>query len=127
MARKREYKYVGPEYHPPKVKEHERPLSPQNAINVIRAAWANGRFHLGAHFKKRSAERDIDMLDVENLIRNGAIRGVPEYCPEYKNWKYQVTGFVDERRLEVVIALDPTEDYTDTPLAILVTAYLRPE
>lgn len=127
MIRRRAYKFVGPEYHPPKVKEHQRPLSPQNAMGVIRTAWANGRFHLGTHFRKRSAERDIDMLDVENLIRNGAIRGVPEYCPDYKNWKYQVTGFIDERHLEVVIALDPTEDYTNTPLAILVTAYLRPE
>jgi len=128
VSERREYKYVGPEHRPSRVKAHESCLSPENAIAVIQTAWAKGRFHLGTHFKKRCSERGIDMLDVENLIRNGAIRGVPEYCPDYKNWKYQVAGFIDERHLEVVVALDPTEDYTDVPLAILMTAYeTKPE
>ena len=125
MAEKREYKYVGPDHQLPRAKGDGSPLSPQNAIAVIRHAWGQGRFHLGTHFKKRCNERAIDMLDVENLIRDGVVRGVPTYCPDYKNWKYQVAGFVDERHLEVVISLDPAEDYTDMPLAILVTAYER--
>jgi hypothetical protein len=94
-------------------------------MSVIQTAWAVGRIHLGTHFKKRCSERGIDMLDVENLVRNGAVQGKSEYCEDYKNWKYRVAGISDERRLEVLVALDPTEDYTDSPLAIFLTAYER--
>jgi hypothetical protein len=126
MGERREYKYCGPEKQPPRVK-NEAPLSPENAKSVIQTAWSIGRVHSGTHFKKRCRERKIDMLDVENVVRNGAVRGVPEYCPDYKNWKYRVAGFVDERQIEVVVALDPHEDYTDSPLAVLLTAYeLKP-
>lgn len=122
MSDRREYQYCGPEREIPRVK-NESPLSAENAITVIRQAWAIGRFHVGSHFKKRCTERNIDMLDVENAIHNGTIRGKPEHCPIYKNWKYRVRGLSDERTLEIVIALDPTEDYSDSPLAILLTAY----
>ena len=125
MAESKEYKYCGPEHKPPRVKEHDSPLSPQNAIAIIWRAWGLGRTHLGTHFRERCRERGIDTLDVENLIRSGAVRGTPVYCPINKNWKYQVAGFVDERELEVVIALDPAEDFTEMPLVILITAYVR--
>lgn len=125
MSEKREYNYVGPEHQSTRAKGHEAALSAQNAIAVIRAAWNEGRIHSCSHFKERCRERGIDMLDVENLIRNGEVRGEPEYCPINKNWKYRLVGLVDERRLEVVIALDPTSDYTEMPLAVLVTAYER--
>lgn len=121
----RKYKYCGPESRPHRVKTHETPLSTENALSVIRTAWAVGRVHLGTHFKERCAERGIDMLDVENLITQGAIRGCGEYVPEYKTCKYRVVGTVDDRSLEVVVALDSTEDYADSPLAILITAYER--
>lgn len=125
MAERREYKYCGSECQPPRVRS-ERPLSAENAMPVIQAAWSTGRFHSGTHFKKRCRERNIDMLDVENIVRNGTVRGRPEYCEDYKNWKYRVAGVIDERQIEVVIALDPAEDYTDSPLAILLTAYWKP-
>jgi len=122
--KRQEFRYVGPEHQLPQVKgDGSSSLSPQNAITVIRLAWNEGRFYVGSHFKNRCNERGLDMLDVENLIRNGAVCGNPQYCPINKNWKYRVTGLVDERHLEVVIALDPTVDYTDIPLAILITAY----
>jgi hypothetical protein len=122
--KRQEYRYVGPENQLPQVKgDGSSSLSPQNAITVIRSAWNGGRVYVGSHFKNRCNERGIDMLDVENIIRNGQVRGTPDYCPINKNWKYRVTGLVDERLLEVVIALDPTIDYTVIPLAILITAY----
>jgi len=125
VSENREYRYHGPERLPQRVKAHDAALSAENAITVIQKAWSNGRIHLGTHFKERCAERGIDMLDVENLVRNGAVRGQPEYCPNYKNWKYRVAGVIDDRHLEVVIALDPTEDYSESPLAIVLTAYER--
>lgn len=123
MSERRQYRYCGPESQPHRVRDHECSLSAQNAMGVIQKAWSSGRFHLGTHFKERCSGRGIDMLDVENLIRNGGLRSAPEHCPEYKNWKYRVVGVIDERYLEVVIALDPTEDYAESPLAILITAY----
>lgn len=125
MTDKRQYKYCGPEWQPPQV-QNSKPLSAENAMSVIQKAWSCGRIHSGTHFKKRCRERKIDMLDIENLVRNGAIRGKPEHCPDYNNWKYRVGGIIDERQLEVVIALDATEDYTESPLAILLTAYRKP-
>jgi|SRR5690348_7207334 len=126
MGQSREYRYCGPERRLPGGNRHEHPLSPTNALEVIRKAWSAGYFHLGSHLKKRLAERNIDMLDVGNVIRNGEVRGQGEYCYDYKNCKYRVTAVVDEREIEVVIALDPTEDYTDLPLAVIITVYERP-
>jgi hypothetical protein len=125
VSEKREFRYCGPEQQPQRVEAHTSPLSAENARSVIQNAWSNGRVHLGTHFKKRCGERDIDMLDVENLVRNGVVQPRPEYCPVYKNWKYRMAGIIDERHLEVVIALDATEDYDESPLAIVLTAYER--
>lgn len=126
MGQNREYRYCGPERQLPGANRHQSPLSGPNALAVIREAWTNGNFHLGSHLKKRLAERGIDMIDVGSIIQNGNVRGSGEYCPDYKNCKYCVSAIVDERNLEVVIALDPAEDYTDMPLAVVITAYERP-
>ena len=123
MAEKREYQYCGPEHPPQRVNKHEASLTRDNATTVIRKAWSVGRIHLGTHFKERCAERSVDMLDLENLVRSGSVCGAPEYSEEYKNWKYRMAAVIDERHLEAVIALDPNEDYTDSPLAILLTVY----
>lgn len=123
MPKGKEYRYVGPEQRPPRVRGHQGALSPPNALSVIQESWRSGRVHVGTHFKKRCLERDIDMLDIENIIRDGVVRGVPEHCAINKNWKYKVFGSFDERDLEVIVALEPTEDYTKTPLVILVTTY----
>lgn len=67
------------------------------------------------------------MIDVENLVRDGKVGDRPEYSQDYKNWKYRLTGVVDERSIEVLIALDSSEDYEKSPLAILLTAYVKDE
>jgi len=123
VAEERKYTYCGPEGRPSPVNSHESPLSAQNAISVVQSAWAVGRIHVGTHFKKRCSERRIDMIDVGNLIRTGVIRGKPEYSGEYKTWKYRVAATVDERPLELLVALDSTEDFAASPLVILITAY----
>ena len=121
-ANLREYKYVGPEIQPPRVKSHDAALSPENAKAVIQKSWSGGRVHVGTHIKNRMIERNVDMIDLENVIRNGVVRGT-EYCEAYKNWKYRMVGASDAKRIEVVIALDPTEDFEASPLAVLVTVF----
>jgi len=118
----REYKYVGPENQPPRVKGHDAALSPENAKAVIQKAWSSGRVHVGTHIKNRMIERNVDMIDLENVIRNGVVRST-EYCEAYKNWKYRMAGASDDKKIEVVIALDPTEDFEASPLGVLVTVF----
>ena len=62
------------------------------------------------------------MIDLENVIRTGVVRS-SEYCEEYRNVKYRMAGVSDDKKIEVVIALDPTEDFEASPLAVLVTVF----
>jgi hypothetical protein len=121
----REYEYIGPEKQPPRVRGLEGKdvgLSLENATAIIRKAWGRGRLHVGTHIKKRMAQRKVDMIDLENVIRNGVVSS-SKYDEEYKNWKYRMVGTTDGRNIEVIIALDPTEDYEASPLAVLVTVF----
>jgi hypothetical protein len=99
-------------------------LSPANAQRVIMAGWDEGSIHITAHFKARGIEKGFNTIDAGNVIRYGKMRNDGEYCPEYKNWKYRFYGKVEEETLEVVVSLDPTEDY-DRPLIIAITGYWR--
>jgi hypothetical protein len=119
----REYKYVGPENQPPRVKGHDAALSTDNAKTVIQKAWSSGRVHVGTHIKKRMTERGVDMIDLGNVLRSGDVVG-REYCEGYKNWKYQMAGTSDGRKIDVVVALDPTEDFEASPLGVLVTVFV---
>ena len=101
------------------------PLSHANALEIIRAAFFAGRTHITTHFKQQQLIRDFDLLDTENAIRKGELRGGPEFYPENRNWKYRIIADVEDRRLEIVVALDPSEDYDTSPLIILITGYWR--
>jgi Domain of unknown function (DUF4258) len=118
----RKYEYCGPSEPPQRVQDHDTPLSLENATNVIRKAWHIGRMHVGTHIKKRFAERGVDMIDLENIIRTGSVVG-REYDDAYKNWKYRMSGTADGRKLDVIIALDSSEDFQDSPLAIPLTVF----
>jgi hypothetical protein len=104
------------------VRDHECPLSYENATLVIRKAWNIGRTHIGTHLKKRFAQRGVDMIDIENVVHNGTVVG-REYDETYKNWKYRMSGMADGRRLDVIIALDSSEDFQESPLAIPLTVF----
>ena len=77
------------------------------------------------HFRQQAAQRRFDLLDAENAIRTGELRRDPEFCPTNRNWKYRIIADVEDRRFEIVVALDPAEDYGKSPLIILVTGYWR--
>src|SRR5262249_50299241 len=122
----KEYRYVGPTSRPQRMSCSDTALSAENALDVIRRAWREGRSHISSHFKARMKERGIDMLDIEILIScSGVVRGDAEHDSLYGNWKYLICGVVDERQVEVAVALDPNEDISNSPLAVFVTAYER--
>jgi len=121
---KRIYQYVGSTKKEKSESDPRCNLSSANAHAVIIAAWDEGHIHITAHFKMRGAERDFDIIDAENVVRDGQMRGDGQYCPDYKNWKYTFRGKVEHKTLEIVVSLDPTNDYGG-PLAIVVTGYWR--
>ena len=103
----------------------EAPLSPANALEIIRAAFLAGRLQITTHFREQQSTRRFDSMDAENAIRTGELRGDPEFCPVKRNWKYRIIADVEDKRLEIVVALDPAEDYGTSPLIILITGYWR--
>ncbi len=119
----RKYEYCGPEEQPRRIPASGQsvPLSGKAAEKIFRSTWKSGRYHVSNEFKERCTELGVDLVDVENLIRDGRVWFTPKYNTQNMVWNYSVSGIVDERHMEVVIALDPAEDYEDSPLAILVT------
>jgi hypothetical protein len=65
------------------------------------------------------------MLDAENAVQFGRLRGQPEYCTDFSNWKCRIIGPVEDRSLEIVLAIDDSEDYDESPLIIPITGYWR--
>jgi len=121
----RVFMYKGPVVDGASKAKAEAPLSPANALEIIRAAFLAGRLHITTHFKEMQSARHFDSMDAENAIRTGELRGGPEFCPENRNWKYRIIAEVEDKRLEIVVALDPAEDYGASPLIILITGYWR--
>jgi hypothetical protein len=119
----RKYEYCGPEEQPRRMSASGQsiPLSGEMAETIFRSTWERGRYHVPSDFKARCAELGVDLVDIENLIRDGRVWFTPKYDAESMIWSYRISGIVDERHIEVVIALDPAEDYADSPLAIFVT------
>lgn len=101
------------------------PLSVDNARLTIQRAWSFGHVLITGHFRKRGSERSYTMVDVGHVVRAGTMCGGPTYCPDFRNWKYSVSGQVGDETLEVLFALDPAEDMFDCPLVILITAYWK--
>jgi len=121
----RVFEYKGPVVDGACKAKPEAPLSPANALEIVRAAFFAGRMQITTHFREQQSERRFDSMDAENAIRTGELRGDPEYCPVNRNWKYRIIAEVEDKRLELVVALDPAEDYGASPLIILITGYWR--
>jgi uncharacterized protein DUF4258 len=118
--------YFGPEPDERKaIVSSPKMLSSENLHLIVVRAWVIGRYQITNHFRKRGLERGFDVLDAENAIQFGKLRGAPEHCPEYSNWKCRIIGPVEGKQLEIVIALDDFEDYHASPLIIPITGYWR--
>lgn len=121
---RRRYIHLGPPIVQDGKAESKVQLSSESAEAVILRAWEDGRIHVTTHFRQRGRERGFNIIDAENVIRNGSIRGEPEYCGDFDNWKYKFLAALEDSTLEIVVSLDPTEDYA-APLVILLTGYWR--
>ena len=100
-------------------------LSPSSALAIIKGAWEEGRIHLSSHFRQQASSRNFNTLDAERVIHCGSMCGQAEFCEDFRNWKYRLAGMVGDRKLEIVMAIDPSEDYSSSPLIVLITGYWR--
>ena len=101
------------------------PLTPDAALRIIKRSWLFGRIQWTDHFRRRCRERGFEPIDAENAIRGGRMRGELEFCPIFSNWKCRIIGEVEDRQLEIVLALDPTQDYEESPLIVPITGYWK--
>jgi Domain of unknown function (DUF4258) len=118
--RDHEYTYRGP-LNDCCASQAQRPLTPDAARKVALEALASGRIRFTAHFQQRALVRRFDLLDVERVIATGKPAAAGVMCLIRKNVKYIFRGQCDGRTLTVVFALDATQSYEETPLAILIT------
>lgn len=104
----------------------QAPLSPETARLVALESWGKGgRIRSTDHFRTRSSERNFSTLDVQEVIRHGRPECKAEFCREFNNYKYRFQGMVDGLELRVAFALDATQDYSASPLVILITGVWR--
>lgn len=121
-----EFFYVGPEPDGRRaIASSPKMLSAENLHRIVVRAWTIGRYQITNHFRARALERGFDVLDTENAIQFGRLRGSPVHCPEFSNWKCRFIGPVEGKKLEIVLALDDFEDYDTSPLIIPITGYWR--
>lgn len=102
-------------------------LSSGNAHLLIVRAWHAGLAHVTDHCRRRMRERAFDMADVESVIREGGISGMPEYCEVLGNWKYNVSASIEDsslrmRTLRIIVGIDASYDHAH-PIIALITGY----
>jgi hypothetical protein len=73
---------------------------------------ASGRFRDSRHAEERKVQRDVDLHDVEKVIKTGWHEpGEDRYKEEHESWSYAIRGkTVDGIDIRVVVAFDD-EDY----------------
>jgi len=96
-------------------------LSPTAAQAVIHKAAEAGRVDFRSHISARMIEREFTSLEMERVLRCGAVRHAPEYDIKRGNWKYRIGAVIEGCTLEIVLAIDAVEDYDLDPLILPIT------
>ena len=89
------------------------PLSNPKAQEIFVRALEIGRVVITPHFSNRCAERGFDVLDAENVIRQGSIIGQPKYDQRHGTWRYEMSWKSGQEFLHLVIGLSCNDDYRD--------------
>jgi Domain of unknown function (DUF4258) len=70
----------------------------------IRKLWNEGKTEIGIHAQRRMKERDIDMNDIQNVIRYGRII---EHSKPMTYWRYTLLGkAVDGETMKCVVEIN---------------------
>ena len=99
------------------------PLSNPKAQEIFVRALEIGRVVVTSHFSKRCAERGFDVLNAENVVRQGTIIGQPKYDRMHSTWRYEMSWKSGQHFLHLVIGLSCNDNYRDSPCITFVTGY----
>lgn len=68
-------------------------LSPEVAQKIIRGIATNGSIVPTYHVEFESgSDRNCNLQDVTEILKNGIVKDQPEYDKNHQNWKYRVEG-----------------------------------
>lgn len=81
-------------------------MRPADALRIIRErAEDSGCIVLTLHARERMTERGIDFLDIQRVLRGGAVTEGPAPDLRTGDERCSVEGVVDSRRLRIGVAL----------------------
>jgi hypothetical protein len=85
-----------------------RPKKHENVLEVVRAAFAGGRYRDTRHASERKAERQISLPEIRQVIERGYHEPAKdEFKEEWKAWNYAIRGkTVDRRDLRIAVSFD---------------------
>ena len=76
----------------------------KRAHQRIKKLWAESKTEITYHAQKRMKERNIDITDVQNVIRYGK---VIEHSKPMTLWRYTISGAsVDGKKMKCVVEID---------------------
>lgn len=82
----------------------DEPSDYVGAKRRIKRLWDEGNVIVLPHARKRMAERDLDLLDIQHVVRYGNI--VEHSKPDHL-WRYKITGkALDKRTASVLVEID---------------------
>lgn len=94
---------------------------------ILRSVAARGILEITQHFRIRSAERGFSTVEAQNVLRHGMISGAPEFCPDFCNWRFLVSGEHDNGTLYIVAGVSGGDRrQVCVPHSVaLITGYIR--
>ena len=70
----------------------------------IKKLWSEGKTEIRTHAQLRMSQREIDIFDIQNVIRYGRI---VEHSKPIELWRYTILGkAVDGARMKVVVEIN---------------------
>lgn len=82
------------------------------AISLLNDGW----YRLLGHARQREWERNVNLGDIENVMKNGSIRAEAEWNERYEEWRYKMAG-VDCEGVELAVVFA----FEDGPELVIVT------
>lgn len=99
--------------------ESKLPMSLENARIMLIRALDVGRIQVTEHFKQRGRERGFTTVDAERIVRHGTVVGIPTECPQFRNWRFKLTGISCGQVLEIYVGLSMELDLEFPVLAFI--------
>jgi len=101
------------------------PVAPSlaNLRAIFLRAIELGRVRMSQHFRDQSYARRFSTLDAEQILEEGEVIFGPIHDSAHGSWKCEIYSKVEGRGWNLVVALDCTADYCESPLLHLITVH----